>query len=367
MLETIREYGLERLDASSDAVSARDAHARYYLELAEQQSVPFAEPSGDWLDHMEREHDNLRSALGWLVERADQERALRLAAALGSFWFLRGHYSAGRDHLSLVLSVTPQEPLPARAHALEALGSLAHAQGDDAVAQQMFEQALLIEEATSEGRGAGNALFHLSRVAVNGGDWSTARSCAERSLVIARAAGDQHGIARALLILGRVAYAQGEKELARALWEECHELYARLGGGRGLASVLCRLGIEEVDEGRFEVARARLAESLRLYQRLAHPWGLAQALEGFAGLAAAEGKSERAAQLAGAAGALRAKIGAPLSPALRAELDQRLAPALIGPRALQPDTHALAVAEGERLSLEEIIQHALQDCGPRPV
>jgi mannose-6-phosphate isomerase-like protein (cupin superfamily) len=59
--------------------------------------------------------------------------------------------------------------------------------------------------------------------------------------------------------------------------------------------------------------------------------------------------------------------GAPLSPALRAELDQRLAPALIGPRALQPDTHALAVAEGERLSLEEIIQHALQDCGPRPV
>jgi predicted ATPase len=365
MLETIREYSLERLDVSGDAVPARDSHARYYLDLAQQLSARFAEPSGEWLDRMEQEHENLRTALAWLVERADFDRALGLAAALGGFWFLRGQYTEGREQLTRLLRLAPEAPTPARAHALLALGSLAHAQGDDETAQQLFQQARQIEQESEERGSVGAALFHLARVAVNHGDWSAARSCAERSLVIARADGDEYGIARALLILGRVAYSQGELSQARRLWEEGRGHYAKLGRSRGLASVLCRLGIVAADEGRYGEARAYLAESLAMHQGLSHPWGIAQALEGFAGLAAAEGRAEQAAQLAGAAAALRARIGAPLSPALQAEMDARLLPALHGPRSLRPDVYMAAVRDGERLAPEEAMELALQVANQR--
>jgi tetratricopeptide (TPR) repeat protein len=352
MLETIREYGLERLDVSSDAVSVRDAHAGYYLALAEQLPFLFAEPSVEWLDDMEREHDNLRAALSWFLERADVIRALRLASALGSFWFLRGHYLEGREQLSRVLALAPDEPSPVRAHALLALGSLAHAQGIDTVAQDLFVQALAIEQESGEQPAVGAALFHLSRVAVNAGDWSTARSCAARSLSIARTSGDPFGAARALLVLGRVAYVEGERGHARTLWEESRELFTQLGGGRGLASVLCRLGILAADEGRYAEARALLAESLAAYQGLGHPWGVAQALEGFAGLAAAQGNALQAARLAGAAAGLRARIGSPLSPALSTELEARLAPALHGQPVQGVEAFMAARREGEGLSTD---------------
>jgi hypothetical protein len=128
--------------------------------------------------------------------------------------------------------------------------------------------------------------------------------------------------------------------------------------------VLCRLGVLEVAQGRFTEARAYLAESLSLYQRLAHPWGIAQVLEGFAGLAAAEGAPVRAAQIAGGAAALRARLGSPLSPALRAELDDRLAPALFGPRALGANTYTAAVRQGEELSVEQAIALTLETLAP---
>ncbi|MDQ3412689.1 MAG: protein kinase, partial [Chloroflexota bacterium] len=151
MLETLREFGLEQLEASGEATETRRAHAAWYLELAET-AAPLLVGSAQalWLDRLELEHDNVRSALRWSIARDDTGIALRLGASLWRFWSIRGYLSEGRRWLEQVLDLSPAALSPARAAALVGAGTLAEYQGAYAAAAALHQAALALHRALGD-------------------------------------------------------------------------------------------------------------------------------------------------------------------------------------------------------------------------
>jgi predicted ATPase len=171
MLETIREYGLERLASGGEAHATRAAHAAYYLALAEQ-----AEPQLDgheqlsWVERLEREHDNLRTALSWLLEPGSagesKELALRLAAALWRFWLVHGHVSEGRHWLERALDGSEQVGSARRAKALMDAGLLATGQDDFGQAEARCGEALALYRELGDRPGSALCLTTLGYMAI---------------------------------------------------------------------------------------------------------------------------------------------------------------------------------------------------------
>ena len=156
MLETIRAYAQEQLAASGETEIARDAHAAFFLALAEAAAPRLHGPEQlSWLERLETEHDNLRAALAWSLERGETETALRLTGALGAFWRVRGHLSEGRAWLDRALAGgTAGGGGALRAKALQEAGTLAWCQGDYGAATALLEESLArwrtLEDATRD-------------------------------------------------------------------------------------------------------------------------------------------------------------------------------------------------------------------------
>ncbi len=150
VLETIREYGLECLQRRGELQAARRAHAHYYLALAEQAEPELNGPNQvAWVERLEQEHDNLRAALDWALEKVTDEQvqerrevALQLSAALEQFWRIRGHYTEGRTFLERALAQSEGENVSLRANVLRAAANLAIWQGDPAQAEALAQQGL---------------------------------------------------------------------------------------------------------------------------------------------------------------------------------------------------------------------------------
>jgi predicted ATPase/DNA-binding XRE family transcriptional regulator len=275
MLETIREYGLERLIASGEEDGAWRAHATHYLELAETaQPVLLGSEQGIWLERLEREQDNLRAALAWAHDQGAWETGLRLAGALGDYWWQRGHFTEGRSWL-------------------EAL--LAGVEGEHA------EQVANSVRAT--------ALFAAGQLAIEQGDLAVAATHLEQSLDLYRRLGDTLGIARVLNGLGTARREQGQIQQATTLYDESLALYQAMGATRGIAVAQLNRGVDAYQEGDFEEARARHEDSLRLFQQAEDATGSALALSNLAFVSSEQGDAERAAGLAKQALALAREMG----------------------------------------------------------
>jgi predicted ATPase/class 3 adenylate cyclase len=340
MLETIREYALERLEASGEAGGLRVRHADYYLLLAEE-----AEPElrgsqqAQWLRRLETEHDNLRAALSWTLgqEPDATEPALRLAGALWWFWFWRGHFSEGRRWLEEALEKDERLHAPARAKALAAVAWLALYQGDLERMVAASEEGLGLD--VEKGIEGSTALFlRIIRgvAAREQGDTGQATILLEEALALGREAGDRWSLALALLNLGGVASNRGDYERAMEQLEECLALSRGLGDAGLLSAALISLGYEFLLQGDHEratalnaeaaallrgddeQARDLLKESLALSGELGDGLNAAESLDGLACTAAARGEAGRAARLFGAAEALREAMGIPLPSAARA-------------------------------------------------
>ncbi len=131
LLEPIRQYTTEKLEESGEAEEFQRRHATFFLALAEEAEQGLRESEqGKWLERLEREHDNMRTALSWVIERGEAELGLRFASALRWVWYARGHYGEGRGWLEQALATGGQTRAATRARALDALGWLAHDQGD---------------------------------------------------------------------------------------------------------------------------------------------------------------------------------------------------------------------------------------------
>jgi predicted ATPase/class 3 adenylate cyclase len=222
MLETIHEYASERLEQSGEAKAIQRAHAEYFLDLAEEAEPGLWSPDeAAWLDRLEEEHDNLRSALSWSIDYEEGGLALRLSGALQWFWFARGYYSEGRSWLEQALAKGDGAPTRVRAKALDAVGWLAHEQGDMDGAVAAAEEGLkLNNEAELENVVAADFKHILGETARQHNDYDLAMELYEESLRLYQKAGNKRGVAWSLGSLANVAGDRGDHERARRLYEE---------------------------------------------------------------------------------------------------------------------------------------------------
>jgi predicted ATPase/DNA-binding CsgD family transcriptional regulator len=419
MLETIREYALEMLDANGEERLSRHAHAVYYMTLAEESERELVGPQqAAWLERLEQEHDNLRAALDWSLQQDEDtnetqrrvEIALRLAGALRRFWQMHGHLNEGQTFTEKTLSASEgiQVSAQARAKALIAAGTLASIQNDYDRTEAYCRESLLFFRELGDQQGTALSLFLLSVVPMMKGDNVAARSLAEEALALFREMGDKERVAWSLSTLGLLDTQEEKYARACARYEESLAIHREQSNKRGIAASLLRMaqlffvsqgdqaalsslldeglalnnelgekeGIANVHSlsaqlafrrGDISSARAQIEKSILLYREIGqrralgeslailarivlsqeertearvlydesreiaielnHMWLIATCLEGRAGIAAEEGQLTWAAQLWGAADALRETIRVPIPHIERTEYERSIATA----------------------------------------
>ena len=395
MLETIREYALEKLQAHEEMKATKRAHAAYCLVLAEEESARQASPEGtEWLERFALEHNNFRAALEWLTQTGDADWGLRLGTALFRFWEIREYFAEGRDRLAMLLALEGSAaPTKARSRALFAAGVLAGEQGeydsavdsisesqriaqrlgdrtgvavslnalavfardrgDVTLANALFEQTLTLWRESGDLKAVARALSNLANVAKLQGDFERARILYAEGLTIFQGLHDQRGVGWSLNYQGDVARDQGDAVAAQALYEAGLGIFRELGDRWAIAGTLADLGTLAREQRNYERAHSLYRESIKIFHELDHKRGIARVLECFACTAAAQACGERSLRLAGAASALRQNIGAPLTPAEQIRLEASLAPAR---RAMTNSAVATAWLEGWGLSVEKALE-----------
>jgi predicted ATPase/class 3 adenylate cyclase/DNA-binding CsgD family transcriptional regulator len=262
MLETIREYGREALAAPGEAEVTHQAHAIYYLALAEAAERAWNGPQeAMWFTRLEQEHDNLRAAMNWLLERGEAEMAFRLGTALWWFWYAQEHLHEGWNLLERALARSEGVAVPLRARALWAAGSLAGSLGHVERGEVLCQESLALFREIGDTQGLGDATFHLAHVAFARWDLAAARSLFEESLVSLRQTGDKTRVAWALNALALVVLYQGEYARVHPLAEQAIEILRDLGDTAGVAMALMTLAQVVFWQG--DLARAQtLAEEV---------------------------------------------------------------------------------------------------------
>jgi len=397
MLETIREYALERLLESGEEHAVRYAHARYYLALAEEAKprLTTAEQMR-WLDLLEAEHNNLRAALRWSLQIEDVETTLRLAGALWRFWYVRGHLSEGMRWLERALDLEGGDPA-LRARALRGGGELSHSQGDLDRAQELCQEALAMSSQLGDEAQIADALNRLAFVIRRRGEFARARTMHQEALELYRKLDDRWGVSRSMDLLGRAAAFQGDFEASLPLLEEGLNMWRQVGDREGIAESTALIGMVALGKGNYATARRQLREAreimdelgdprgvakmtvgladvclndgdpaaardlyeeaLTLFQDVEDKWWISWCLEGAAEVAVCRAQPSRATRLFGAAASLRQAIGAPRPPAFRAYCERDLA---IARRQLDEAAFAEARTEGRAMGLQAAIEYALE-------
>lgn len=279
MLDTIRDFALERLEANGDRAEAAQSHAAWFLTLAETAERLLEGPEQTtWLECLERDQPNVRAAIGWLREAGETERALRLAGALWRFWWLRGDVAEGRSQFDALLQEATTADLAVRAKALNGAGVLAESQGDCAAAELLHTESLALSRELGDPRGIAWSLNNLGVVAIDQGDFDRATTLLEESLAVAEAASDAAGIAAALTDLGPLAHYLGQRDQAVELLHRALVVVRKLGNASQLARVLNNLGTLELERGNYDEAQSFFAESLPLHRIIGDKQGIASNL-----------------------------------------------------------------------------------------
>jgi predicted ATPase/DNA-binding CsgD family transcriptional regulator len=447
MLETIREYALERLEESGETEATQRKHATFFLALAEQAEPEFNGPKqAAWVERLEQERDNLRAALEWMLEegaveqaRVRREMALRLSAALEPFWRIHGHYREGRTFLERALAHSEGASASLRAKVLGATADLAFYQGDLDRAEVLARQGLSLGRELENIHSIANCLSQLARVAWQRGKTIEAITLEEERVRLLRHIDQPGEVAHALWGLAWLVSVHGEYTRSLALFEEALVLYRQAGNelwvgvtlfemawglfwstlgdaatirqrlqqGQALiikvgdpiwsamsfwlaalvalsesetakafsliqeSLVICRemdarwciamalqiLGRVEAQQSELLAARNSYQESLALCWQVGEKWIIPWNVEGLARVVATQGEFRWAAQLWGAAEALREGIASPLPPYDLSSYEQAVAAAR---RELGEEAFASAWAAGRATPLEQVIEEALK-------
>jgi predicted ATPase/predicted Ser/Thr protein kinase len=405
MLETLREYGLERLAASGELEAIRRAHAAYCLVLAEEGSRQLTTAEcEEWLALCDAEHDNFRSALNWLIESENSEWALRLGLALFRFWDAREHLAEGRERLETILKLRgaaarTKEWVQAAVYAggmangqdfeaaltllrdaleiyrelgdrngmvvaFNLLGINKRGQRDWAAARSWFEQSLEVCRELGDRAKIAAALTNVAAVVNAQGDHLLAHSLHVEALSIFRELGDEIGVAWSFNNLGDVARDRGDLAEARRLYQEGADTFRRLGDRQGLARSFVDLGYLACQQDDSATAHSLFEQALRLFLDLGHKRGIARVLEGFACVAAHQNNADRVLTLAGAAATLRHTMQELPRPGEQAKLDRAVELAW---QQGDPAAAQAAWKAGWGMRLEQAIQYALDYPQSKPV
>ncbi|HEX7103965.1 MAG TPA: tetratricopeptide repeat protein [Nitrolancea sp.] len=355
LLEPVRQYAIERLRASGEFNAVRERYAHYYLRFAEDAESQLTGPGqAEWLKRVAREQDNFREALVCFEAGDEHGEALRLAAALGRFWWVQGYAAEGQQWLTRTLAATAGEHQPARIKALGAAFTMAHRRGDYIVAQSLAEERLSLARKHGDRLEMAWSLAYLGMVAVEtGGDQP---ALFEESLALFRAVGDTSGIAEVLNMLGEVKRRQGDFADATKLYEESLALWRELGNEQYVAMILHNLGRVAQRQGEFQRAAAVLVDSLTRFQELKIHNGVALCLRGIAGVAVGIGRLEAATRFLGAADTLAERAGVVEDLADREQSQAALAAGRAGLAAVR---FATIWSAGKSLSIDDAVAQAL--------
>lgn len=354
LLETIRQYGRDKLAGSEFEEPLAERFCDWFLDLAEEAEEGLGGPDlKDWLRRLEDEYDNIRVAVEWRRDRDGAERALRLSSALWEYAEIRGLAGEQRRWIEDALTLYGTSGDNVRAKALKAAGNLAETQGDYPAARRYYEEYLEIEREAGDRHGIARALNNLGVVSQHQKDLPAARdfyeealqimreiddergvgillnnlgsvaenlkesdlavSLYEESLVLRRRRGDKRMVAQTLMNLGNVAKTKGDHVRAKGLYEESLEIRTDLDDRAGIALVLQNLAGTTDELGDRPTAKSYYEQSLRLKREVGLRKGAAECCEELASIYALAGDSLLAARLLGGAAALRKSMGIPES------------------------------------------------------
>jgi tetratricopeptide (TPR) repeat protein len=417
-LETIHEYAREKLEESGEAGRVRERHANFFLALAEEKEPFLMGPDQqEWLERLEQESDNFRTALAWCLRediepveaRHRLEIGLRMAAALARFWTRHSHMCEGREWIEMVVSRADRFPGLRRgtagARALYGAGVIAFSQSDQQAAASLLEESLSIYQDLNDKHGVANALMYLGLVKgylvrhVEEGrplleesirlhreledtwglamaiscmgylplverEYAKARALFEEALPLFEMLGDIWAVGWVKLIMGEAARCQGDYATAATLYEQSLALHRELGDKHRIAVASNNLGYVYLHQGDYDRAATYLRESMVMLHETGSEARMLSGIPGLAAIASAKGERERAARLLGAAQAQAEACGFNFEPpellafeqnvaALRSEMDKVL--------------FAKAWEEGLGMTWSQAIAYAMEetcrDCG----
>jgi len=353
MLETIREYALERLRASGEAEAVERRHATYYAQLAD--ALVQIGPDQDARHReLEGEVPNVRAALEWARARRAPDMGLRLATSLGRFWYSRGSFEEWEGWLRelLALDATGGEQAaspPVRVVGLYGMVRFAIERHDYDRAEVLAREGLDLARRYGDAIGSSNMLAELGQVAEARGELDAAMTLYDESLALWPAG------SRALSSLGNLARAKGEYDRGQRYLEQALAWARSQRMSWAVAEALTSLGHIACEQGDFVRAASRYRESLALYQTMGAAAPLAGCLEGVAAVAAASGTYERTARLCGAVAGLRAAGRVVRSAEWPPYVQAREA----AQQALGKDAFTAAFKAGATRLLEQAIAYAL--------
>jgi uncharacterized protein HemY len=269
MLHVIREYVLERLDESEEAEVLHRAHANYYLSLAERAELELrGSEQSIWVGRLECEHDNLRTALDWMLEHGAAEAAAQLCSALGYFWVRCGHWNEGRRWLGGALNASEETPLSLRAHLMKWTGYIVRMQGEYAAASEVLEESLVLFRELGDRAGVADVLAELGQCAVAQEQFERAALQFEESLGLLQATGNRAGVLYVLEAQVQLAEDRGDYTRAGKLLEQARALAQSLGDTHFVAMCDMEFGQQALLRGDGAAAEVLLHEALLVQQHL---------------------------------------------------------------------------------------------------
>jgi predicted ATPase len=392
MLETVRAFAGERLEAAGEEPGLGRRHRGHYTALAEN-ALPELRGRGQsvWLTRLSEDDENLRRAVESALNVGDAETALALTGALGRYWDYRGRWTDGRNLLGRALALPTEGPATQnRARALNWIGNLSQYFGDYEASEGYHRESMEISRRNGDAWYEASSLNNLGTLASLRGEFASAREHHERSLALRRGVGDRWAEALSVYQLGAVSMREADYPGARRRFEESLALWKEVGDEHCAGIVLASLGwvhlaagdreaaarvLEESREihrgsedlwavssgqagfarlalarGDLSGARVPLGECLRLRMEVGDRPAVAQCLEIIAQWCVAGGDLESGARLLGAADAVREGLGAPRSPLEESPLEESRNRLRNG---LDPAAQEAALEAGRRLSLEE--------------
>jgi predicted ATPase/class 3 adenylate cyclase len=354
MLETIRQYAAERLQAAGETEAVQRRHAEQFVALAE---AAYPNLKGDpkaWLDRLEAEHDNLRAALDRLAAAGETQLALQLAGALWKFWYQRGHIPEGRRRLEAALA-TDASPTASRGRALNGAGGMTAEYGDIAAARRFDEEALNLFRALGDAWGVANSVFLLGSTASLDHDWDTARQLFEESLEAFRELGDDHYVLLVTDALAGTYEELGDRERALPLHGATLDGARATGNRRMEVMALHSLAYWARLDGRIGDALTMVEKAHRINLDLGQRVEIVGDLSRFARILAAADRPEAAARLLARSQALGEELG--VSRQYELERDEETL-TLIRAR-LDEAALAEAMEAGRALTVEEAVALAM--------
>lgn len=310
MLETIKDYGEEKLNQDNESAKIFSRHLDYYTEFSES-AEPIIEQSEGviWLDKLENDHINLQSAIEWSMNNMEKEKGARIAIALGRFWIIRGHLTTGKRLLENILRNLDGLSKKLTAQVYSHTGSLLTFQGEYEEAQNFFDKGLILQREIKDKSGIAYSLSGLGNVLFATGNYDYAKGYFLESLGIYREIGYKIRIASILNNLGNLEYNQGNNEPAKKYYEEsiayCHEL----GNKNIIVAPLLNLGSIFREEEKYEHAKEYFLESLNISREQVNKRGIAHSLHNLAQVECELGNNDSAVNLLNECMVLSEEIG----------------------------------------------------------